>query len=94
MAKARKEAEAAFGLFVETCGVNCGRSVEKLAGDRDELLCSHDFPCEHWNHIRTAKPVESVFSTVRHRTRKTRGCPNGRTVPAMVFKLMMSAKGK
>jgi putative transposase len=58
------------------------------------LLTFYDFPAEHWKHIRTTNPIESVFATVRNRTRKTRGCPNRKTAMSMVFKLMMSAKKK
>ena len=51
-------------------------------------------PAEHWKHIRTTNPIESVFATVRNRTRKTKGCLNRKTALAMVFRLMMSAKKK
>ncbi|WP_232279535.1 transposase [Roseobacter sp. AzwK-3b] len=54
----------------------------------------YDFPAEHWKHIRTTNPIESVFATVRNRTRKTKGCLNRKTALAMVFRLMMSAKKK
>ena len=58
------------------------------------MLTFYDFPAEHWKHIRTTNPIESIFSTVRNRTRKTRGCLNRKTALAMVFRLMMSAKKK
>ena len=58
------------------------------------LLTFYDFPAEHWKHIRTTNPIESVFATVRNRTRKTKGCLSRRTAMSMVFKLMMSAKKK
>ena len=58
------------------------------------LLTFYDFPAEHWKHIRTTNPTESVFATVRNRTRKTKGCLSRRTAMSMVFKLMMSAKKK
>ena len=73
MAETRKEANAAFDLFVETCGVKYEKAVAKLIKDRAELLAFHDFPAEHWKHIRTTNPIESVFATVRNRTRKTKG---------------------
>lgn len=47
-----------------------------------------------WKHIRTTNPIESVFATIRNRTRKTKGCLNRKTALAMVFRLMMSAKKK
>ena len=58
------------------------------------MLTFYDFPAEHWKHIRTTNPIESIFSTVRNRTRKTRGCLNRKTALSMVFRLMMSAKKK
>ena len=94
MAETKKEANAAFDLFVETYGVKYERAVKKLTKDRDQLLAFYDFPAEHWKHIRTTKPIESIFSTVRNRTRKTRGCLNRKTALAMVFQLMMSAQKK
>ncbi len=94
MAETRKEANAAFDLFVETYGVKYEKAVAKLVKDRDELLAFYDFPAEHWKHIRTTNPIESVFATVRNRTRKTKGCLNRKTALAMVFRLMMSAKKK
>jgi putative transposase len=58
------------------------------------LLTFYDFPAKHWKHIRTTNPIESVFATVRNRTRKTKGCLSRKTALSMVFKLMMSAKKK
>jgi len=94
MAETKKEANAAFDLFVETYGVKYEKAVAKLVKDRAELLAFYDFPAEHWKHIRTTNPIESVFATVRNRTRKTKGCLNRKTALAMVFRLMMSAKKK
>ena len=31
-------------------------------------LAFYDYPAERWAHLRTAKPIESTFATVRHRT--------------------------
>ena len=94
MAETKKEANAAFDLFVETCGVKYEKAVARLVKDRDELLAFYDFPAEHWKHIQTTNPIESVFATVRNRTRKTRGCLSRKTALAMVFRLMMSARKK
>ncbi len=93
MAETKKEGNAAFDLFVETYGVKHEKVVTKLIKDRDELAFC-DFPAEHWKHIRTTNPVESVFATVRNRIRKTKGYLSRKTALAMVFRLMMSAKKK
>ena len=39
-------------------------------------------------------PIESTFATVRHRTKRTKGCLSRKTGLAMAFKLMMSAHKK
>ena len=92
MAETRTGADAAFDLFIETYGIKYKRAVGKLVKDRGEFLSFDDFPAEHWKHIRTTNPVESVFSTLRNRTRKTGGCLSRRTALTMVFMLMMPAK--
>ncbi len=51
----------------------------------------YDFPAEHWDHLRTSNPIESVFATVRHRTVRTKGALSQDTVRLMVFKLVMAA---
>jgi len=92
MAETKKEADAAFDRFVKNYGAKYGKAVEKLENDRDGLLAFYDFPAEHWKHVRTTNPIESVFATVRDRTRKTRGCLSRKTALSMVYRLMMSAK--
>jgi putative transposase len=49
----------------------------------DQLLTFHDYPTEHWKHIRTSNRIESRFATVRHRTKCTKGCLSRKTGLAM-----------
>ena len=93
-AETKAEAGAAFDFFVETYGVKYDKAVAKLVKDREALLTFYDYPAEHWKHIRTSNPIESTFATVRHRTKRTKGCLSRRTGLAVAFKLMMSAQGK
>ena len=93
-AETKAEAETAFDFFVESYGVKYDKAVAKLVKDREALLTFYDYPAEHWKHIRTSNPIESTFATVRHRTKRTKGCLSRRTGLAMAFKLMMSAQGK
>jgi transposase-like protein len=48
------------------------KAVDTLTKDQDELLTFFDYPAEHWIHLRTTNPIESPFSTVKARTRKTK----------------------
>ena len=59
--------------------------------DREALLAFYDLPAEHWDHLRTTNPIESVFATVRHRTLRTKGALSPTTARLMVFKLVMAA---
>ncbi len=62
--------------------------------DKDVLLTFHDFPAEHWIHIRSTNPIESTFATVRLRTKKTKGCGSRLATLTMVFKLALEAHNK
>lgn len=67
------------------------KAVETLEKDRDVLLTFFDFPAQHWVHLRTTNPIESTFSTVKLRTRVTRGAGSRNTALSMAYKLMMTA---
>ena len=87
----RAAAEVALDVFAEKYRAKYGRAVECLARDRDALLAFYDFPAEHWDHLRTTNPIESVFATVRHRTVRTKGSLSSTTARLMVFKLVIAA---
>ena len=55
------------------------------------MLAFFDFPTEHWDHLRTSNPIESMFATVRHRTVQTEGALSAKTAKLMVFKLVSAA---
>ena len=87
----RATAEAAIATFADKYGAKYDRAVTCLVKDRDALLTFYDFPAEHWDHLRTFNPIESVFATVRHRTVRTKGALSQDTARLMVFKLVMAA---
>src|SRR3954470_12696119 len=90
-AETRSAAEGAVNVFVEKYGAKYPRAAECLTKDQDALLAFYDFPAEHWDHLRTSNPIESVFATVRHRTVRTKGSLSSSTARLMVFKLVMAA---
>ena len=87
----RATAEAAISTFAEKYAAKYEKAVTCLLKDRDALLTFYDFPAEHWDHLRTSNPIESVFATVRHRTVRTKGALSQDTARLMVFKLVMAA---
>lgn len=69
MAETRAEAEAAFDAFIESYRVKYEKAAECLNKDRDALLTFHDFPAEHWKHLRT-NAIERLHQII---TRKIDG---------------------
>jgi putative transposase len=90
-APTRAAAEAAMDVFAEKYGAKYARAAECLRNDREALLAFYDLPAEHWDHLRTTNPIESVFATVRHRTVRTKGALSPTTAKLTVFKLVMAA---
>lgn len=91
-APTRAQAGAAFDHFSATFAAKYPDAVACLTKDRDALLNFYRFPAEHWRHLRTTNPIESMFGTVRLRTVKTKGCGSRTACLAMVFKLAQSAQ--
>ena len=91
LAPNRASAEVAIDVFAEKYGAKYDKAVECLSKDRDAMLAFYDFPAEHWDHLRTTNPIESVFATVRHRTVRTKGSLSSTTAKLMVFKLLCAA---
>ena len=91
LAPDRATAEAALATFGAKYAPKYGRAVACLAKDREALLAFYDFPAEHWDHLRSSNPIESVFAAVRHRTVRTKGALSQETARLMVFKLVMAA---
>ncbi len=92
MAESRLEAEKALSLFLRKYQANYPKAADRLTRDKDELLAFYDFPAEHWTHIRTTNPIESTFATVRHRTKRSKGCLSMKTMELMVFKVIKEAE--
>lgn len=90
-AETRAAADGAMTTFTEKYGAKYEKAVTCLTKDREALLAFYDFPADHWDHLRTGNPIESVFATVRHRTVRTKGALSQKTAKLMVFKLVQAA---
>lgn len=94
MAESQEKAYKAFDAFEKRYSAKYPKATECLKRDRDRLLAFYSFPAEHWPHIRTTNPIESLFATVRLRTDKVKNCGSRTTTLAMVFKLATIAEKK
>ena len=92
MSETKADAKKAFEGFIKTYGAKYPKAVHCLEKDKKELLTFYDYPAERWKSLRTTNPIESTFATVRHRTKKVKGCFSRKTILTMVFKLCDSAE--
>ena len=90
----RKGAEKALKDIQERFEAKYPKAMTCLKKDTTSLLAFYDFPAEHWQHIRTTNPIESVFATVRLRTTKCKNCGSRKTTLAMTYKLIVTAQSK
>lgn len=91
-AETKADAEAAFDVFTQTYEAKYPKATACLEKDREELLAFYDFPAQHWQSLRTTNPIESTFGTIRHRTRRSKGCLTRDGMLHMMFKLGMCAE--
>lgn len=70
------------------------KAADKISKDLDQLLAFFDYPAEHWQHLKTTNPIESPFSTVRLRTKVTKGPGSRAAGLAMAFKLLEAAQDR
>jgi transposase-like protein len=92
LAATKEQALKAYDEFLDLYEVKFPKACACLRDDKEVLFTFYDFPAEHWIHIRTTNPIESTFATVRHRTRRTKGCGSRTATLSMVFKLAIEAE--
>lgn len=91
-AETKADAEKAFELFIKIYEPKYPKAALGLQKDRDELMAFFDFPAQHWQSIRTSNPIESAFATIRHRTKRSKGCLTRDGMLHMMFKLGQCAE--
>jgi transposase-like protein len=103
--KAKSAIQAIYNAKTRTAAVEAAKdyadafaefpkATSKITNDLDVLLAFYDYPVEHWVHLRTTNPIESTFSTVRLRTRVTRGAGSRKAALAMAYKLLDAAQAR
>ena len=88
----REEATTRIQRFAKRFEREYPRAVTSLTAHQAELLTFYDFPREHWKSLRTTNPIESIFDSVRLRTRATRRMRTARTGLHLVFQLVRQAE--
>ena len=73
-AETKADANRAFGAFLTTYEAKYPKATACLEKDREALFTFYAFPAAHWQSLRTTNPIESIFGTIRHRTKRTKSC--------------------
>jgi transposase-like protein len=63
-------------------------AADTVLRDWNDFVAFYDFPQEHWLHLRTSNPIESVFSGVRLRTRVAKRMGKRENAVYLVFKIV------
>jgi putative transposase len=63
-------------------------AAETLLRDWADFVTFYAYPKEHWVHLRTSNPIESIFSGVRLRTDATKRMRQRETALYLVFKVI------
>lgn len=93
-AEDKAHAEKAIKAFASEFGAKWPKAVAKITDEKGTLLTFYDYPGEHWRHLRTTNPIESVFAPVRARTDITKGPGSRQAGLAMTYKLIEAAEGR
>jgi transposase-like protein len=68
------------------------KAVKSLQEAGEALLTYFDFPKRHWVHLKTTNPIESLFATVRLRTRAARRIRTRLGTVCLVFHLLRNSE--
>jgi len=68
-------------------------AAETVLRDWEDFITFYHYPREHWIHLRTTNPLESVFSGVRLRTDATRRMKRRDSALYLVFKIVERLSG-
>jgi putative transposase len=88
-AKTRKECESLRDRYVgELNEMKQKSAAETILRDWEDFVTFYHYPQEHWVHLRTTNPLESVFGGVRLRTDATRRMRCRENALYLVFKIV------
>jgi transposase-like protein len=88
-AETREECERLRSRYVaELYAQGQSAAAETILRDWDEFVTFYRFPKEHWLHLRTSNPIESIFSGVRLRTEAAKRMRTRETALYLVFKIV------
>jgi transposase-like protein len=88
-APTQEECEQLRDRYVaELTGRDQRAAAETVLRDWDDFVTFYHYPKEHWIHLRTTNPIESIFSRVRLRTDAAKRIRRRDNALYLVFKIV------
>ncbi len=85
------------GLLGEEAPISASTMVRlkerwHLKRDWERMVTFYRFPKEHWKHLRTTNPVESLFAALRLRTDAAKRYKKVSSATAVIWKMLLVAE--
>jgi putative transposase len=84
----REKAQQHLALLAEDMETRYPKAAQCIRADQDALLRYFDYPAQHWVHLKTTNPIESIFAGVRLRTYVLRRFQKAHTGAAFIYKII------
>lgn len=91
-AKSQKDARILTAAFIGRYRGLYPKAVQSLQEAGEALFTYFLFPRQHWVHLKTTNPIESLFATVRIRTQAARRMRSRVGATCLVFQLLMNSE--
>lgn len=93
-AKSYEEALKLRAAFIRRYGQEYPKAAQSLLEAGESLFTYMRFPKQHWVHLKTTNPIESLFATVRLRTRAARRLRTRMGTVCLVFQILRTSEAR
>lgn len=94
LSASREEARQKITALARSWRGMYDKAAECLLEDVERMLTFFEYPQEHWRHLRTTNPIESVFAAVRLRTNAMKRLRSARSGVHIIYQLLKRQERK
>ncbi len=92
LSQTREEAKSKVMTLAKSWRGLYDKAAECLLDDLDRMFAYYDYPAEHHKHLRTTNPIESIFASVRLRTRAMKRLRSARSAVYLIYQIVKRAE--
>jgi len=94
LSASREEAKQKVTALAKSWRGLYDKAADCLLDDVERMVTYYDYPEEHWRHLRTTNPIESVFAAVRLRTNAMKRLRSARSGVHIIYQLLKRQETK